>query len=207
MIPNWTATKELLEIGKVRFQESPKCINILFMEWIDKEKGVFELLDAIKALVQRPEKARVSLCMLGEGAAFAEVNAYVKSNSLQQYVRLPGWINAARKVSYFRDAHIFVLPSYMEGMPNAVIEAMASGLPVVATNVGAVSEMIQTGENGIVINPRSWQEIFSALELLMGDAGLRYKLGQAAWKDASKKYNADQAVDSLIRIATEVVNR
>lgn len=206
VISNWTATHSLLEIGENRCKVASECISILFMGWIDKEKGVFELLEAIKAIVSCSDKRSIKLLMAGEGNALDEIRNYVVANELQKYVELLGWINEKQKIKYLKEAHILILPSYMEGMPNVVIEAMASGLPVIATNVGVVGEMIKTGKNGIVIEPRNSEEIVLALDQLLNNADLRYRLGKAAWKDACEKYNTELAMDSLVKIAHELVN-
>ncbi len=204
IVPNWTATKSLLDIGEKRLKILPECITIMFIGWIDKEKGVFELLEAINELVICSKKYCFRVLMAGEGNALDEVKNYVLSHSLQKYVKLLGWINEKQKTTFLKDADILVLPSYMEGMPNVVIEAMACGLPVIATKVGAIEQMIQTGENGIVIASRSSEEIRVALDMLLNDADLRYRLGKAAWKDASEKYNTERAIDSLVEIANQL---
>lgn len=199
ILKNWTATKSLLDIGSIRKKTSTTVINIVYIGWINKEKGIFELMQAFKEINKK--NSNTKLIIAGNGAEKNRVEQYVENNNLMNCVKLTGWINETEKEKLLMLADIFVLPSYTEGTPNVVIEAMASGLPVIVTRVGTVEEMIKDGENGLLINPKSTDQITEALQILINNPDLRYTMGQSAWKTANDNYNTEKVVDTLIDIS------
>jgi glycosyltransferase involved in cell wall biosynthesis len=92
-------------------------------------------------------------------------------------VRLVPPVSGEEKLACFERADVFVFPSHYEGMPMAVLEAMAAGLPVVATSVGGIPELVADGVNGILIAPRAPRDLSAALEKLCKDARLRSEMG------------------------------
>jgi glycosyltransferase involved in cell wall biosynthesis len=205
ILANWTATAELLALGESRrYDENARTLTLLFLGWIDREKGVFELLECLRALAARPGLPRLRLLMAGEGSALEAVRRFVREHALESSVELPGWIDGQQKIEALSGADIFVLPSYMEGMPNALIEAMAAGLPVIATAVGAVSDMVDDGSNGLVIEPRDAGALVRAVDTLISTPSLRMALGRAACRTAREKFSAEAAVDSLMALAEEL---
>jgi glycosyltransferase involved in cell wall biosynthesis len=92
------------------------------------------------------------------------------------------------------DADLFVLPSRSEAFPNAVIEAMAAGLPVIATDVGGIPEIIRTGENGLLVPPGDPEALAHAIVGLMDQPGLAADLGRAARIDVERYYTLDRMV-------------
>lgn len=141
------------------------------------------------------------LIVAGNGSALSEAQRYTETHALTDRIRFPGWIDADEKVRLLRDADLLVLPSYVEGMPNAVIEAMSAGLPVVATDVGAVADVVDPGVSGFIVPPRNTDELFEALLLLLEDADLRTRMGRAGFKLATERFATERAVDQLLQIA------
>ncbi len=206
ILANWTATEELLHIGASRrYASNGDTLTLLFLGWIEREKGVFELLECLRVLTSKPGLPRLKVLMAGDGSGMEPVRRFVRENGLEHSVELPGWIDGPQKADAFRNADVFVLPSYVEGMPNALIEAMAAGLPVIATDVGAVSDMVDDGSNGIVIQSRDANALIRAVESLICTPSLRMALGRAAWRTARHKFSAEAAVDRLIAVSEELV--
>ncbi len=108
-----------------------------------------------------------------------------------------GWTTEI--VVYYRAVDAFVLPSHTEGMSNAVLEAMSCGLPVVATRVGAASEMIRDGLDGMLVEPGDRAGLAAALASVVSDAGLRARLGAAAAAGVRSQYAIEHVVDRLER--------
>jgi glycosyltransferase involved in cell wall biosynthesis len=205
IVANWTATAELLAIGESRrYDPNGASLTLLFLGWVDREKGVFELLECLRVLAARPGLPRLRLLMAGDGSAIQAVRRFIRDHALESSVELPGWIDGPQKIAALRDADIFVLPSYMEGMPNALIEAMAAGLPVVATAVGAVADMIEEGSNGLVIEPRDPDALIRAVETLISTPSLRMSLGRAACLTAREEFSVEAAVDTLMALSEEL---
>ena len=205
ILQNWTATPELLAIGEVRqYTPGDEPLTVLYLGWIEREKGVFELLECIRRLRQVDQVPRFKVVMAGDGAATAQVRQELHAQGLAGCVELPGWIDSQEKLRRLGEAHLLVLPSYMEGMPNSLIEAMAAGLPVAATEVGAVADVVSHGINGLVVPPRNVDRLFEALQQLLMDAELRARMGRAGWRIAQQRFGAEPAVDRLVELANRV---
>jgi glycosyltransferase involved in cell wall biosynthesis len=208
IIHNWTATDQLLNIGATRTHAQDDVpLEVLFLGWIEREKGIFELLECAKRLTDTPGVPPFTLVIAGDGSAMADVTRHLDDRRMTSVVQLLGWIDSDAKVERLRRAHVLVLPSYMEGMPNSVIEAMAAGLPVVATDVGAVVDVVADGVSGFVIPPRDADRLFDALRRLLLDASLRARMGRAGWHIAKDRFDAERAVDRIVELANRVGGR
>lgn len=97
--------------------------------------------------------------------------------------------NSPGLVALFREADIFALPTFGDTFAQVVLEAMASGLPVVASDVGAISELVSHGETGLLVPPRDRDRLFAAVEALLQDTELRRQMGQAGQERACEHYN------------------
>jgi len=155
-------------------------IRLLYLGHIGKVKGTGDLLEAVEAL--DPGQCQVELELVGDplpGEDEARLAAEAKAVSGPgKEARLLPPVSGQDKLACFERADIFVFPSHYEGMPMAVLEAMASGLPVVATAVGGVPELIRHGENGLLVPPRAPKALALALETLCRDARLRSEMGR-----------------------------
>jgi glycosyltransferase involved in cell wall biosynthesis len=208
LIQNWTATSRLLQIGATRlYGDNDGTLEVLFLGWIEAEKGIFELLDCARRLCDAAGVPPFRMIIAGEGSALAEARRKVEDLRLASVVQLLGWIDSEAAEERLRTAHLLVLPSYMEGMPNAVIEAMAAGLPVVATDVGAVVDVVSDGVSGFVIPPRNTDRLVEAVRELFVDARLRERMGRAGWHIAKDRFSAERAVDQIVALANRVCGR
>jgi glycosyltransferase involved in cell wall biosynthesis len=207
IIFNWTATTQLLNIGAAREYGREQPLEALFLGWVDQEKGIFELLECAQLLSEAGEVPAFKLIIAGDGSAMAETRRKLNDPRLGSVVELLGWIDSDAKVERLRRAHLLVLPSYMEGMPNAIIEAMATGLPVVATDVGAVVDVVSDGVNGFLIPPRNIDRLTRALRELLLNAPLRERMGRAGWHMAKDRFSAERAADQLVSLAYRACGR
>jgi glycosyltransferase involved in cell wall biosynthesis len=207
IIFNWTATTQLLNIGAARAYGREPPLELLFLGWVDREKGIFELLECALRLSESADVPAFKVIIAGDGSAMAETRRKLNDSRLGSMVELLGWIDSDAKVERLRRAHLLVLPSYMEGMPNAIIEAMATGLPVVATDVGAVGDLVCDGVNGFLIPPRNIDSLAKALRELLLDALLRERMGRAGWHIAKDRFSAERAADQLVTLASHACGR
>jgi glycosyltransferase involved in cell wall biosynthesis len=118
------------------------------------------------------------LALIGDGPQHQLLREQTRRLGLEERIHLPGRIQNVPE--YLAKADIFVLPSLYEGFPNALCEAMASGLPVIATNCGTVADIITDRQNGLLVSPNSIDSLVAALTLLMDNPDLRLKLGVKA---------------------------
>ena len=205
---NWTATNELLRIGATRNgSSSVSPLQILYLGWVDKKKGIFELLECARRLSSTSEVPSFNVVICGDGSEMAEAQDYINNWDLSGIVKLLGWITDDEKADRLRSSHLLVLPSYMEGMPNAVIEAMAAGLPVVVTDVGAVRDIVSDDINGIVVPPQDSDRLYTAVRRLLLDSALRDCMGQAGWRIAKDKFNVEHMVEELVDLSKEACHR
>jgi glycosyltransferase involved in cell wall biosynthesis len=164
---------------------------ILFVGRISREKGCFELLTAFAKL--RKDKEDLILVVAGYGALLPELKAIAKSLGILDSVIFPGPVPHSSLSNWYSSADLFCLPSYMEGIPNVVMEAMSSGIPVVATNVGGIPEVLDSLA-GIMIAPRD------AIKL---EVGLRQALddvwNQSKIRSHVSNYTWDATVDQMQR--------
>jgi glycosyltransferase involved in cell wall biosynthesis len=128
----------------------------------------------------------------GEGPERERIERAAAQGRVEGRVRLHGRVdNAAEK---YREAQFAVLASHEEGLPNAVLEAMASGLPVIATSVGGTPELIAHGETGLLVPPRAPLELARAIETIINDPSLRVELGRRARRRIEERFSWDKCV-------------
>lgn len=175
--------------------------QILFLGRVGARKGVPELIDALAALP--PELAWTAL-VAGDGE-IDETRERVAALGLADKVSLPGWVGPADVEKLLAGADILVLPSHDENLPMSVIEAMANGLAVIATPVGATEEIVIDGETGLLVPPGDAPALAVALERLIGDAALREKLGAAALAMHRERLEITPYVARLVEIWRDTI--
>jgi glycosyltransferase involved in cell wall biosynthesis len=116
---------------------------------------------------------------------------------LSESVRLVGLLAGQQKLAALQRADIFVLPSHTEGLPNAMIEAMAAGLPVIVTPVGSIPDVVTHEDNGLLVPPRNAPALAAALRYLIVSAERRQQLGHAAYASARSRFETERAALAL----------
>ncbi len=144
---------------------------------LDVVKGYTVLLDAVAAMVAGG--ADVVLTLVGDGPDRAALERQADRLGLGARVTFPGARSPAEVVDELAGADVFVLPSFAEGVPVSLMEAMASGLPVVATRVGGVAELVDDGRSGLLVAPGDGDGLARAVGALLADASARTDMGRA----------------------------
>ncbi|HEY9612923.1 glycosyltransferase family 4 protein [Allocoleopsis sp.] len=157
---------------------SHKKINIVFLGRIGKRKGVFDLLEAYAKVA--PEQRKKSELILAGIGQVEQANHLAERLYLKEHVAFAGWVDSAKRSELLSQADVFLLPSYNEGLPMALLEAMSWGLPVITTPVGGIPEVITHNETGLLVNPGDVQQLAEALQSLIENESLRLELGSAA---------------------------
>jgi glycosyltransferase involved in cell wall biosynthesis len=135
--------------------------KILFVGNLKRDKGVMELLAAFERLSRRES---CELLIAGSGTMRADMERFTKLHNMDAQVNFLGTLSHDQLPGLMRDATLLVLPSYREGVPNVILEAMASGVPVVATNVGGIPEIVDQGLNGFLVPPRNIEALKAAID-------------------------------------------
>lgn len=168
---------------------------LLFLGAINETKGVFDLLRAVASL--RHRYPRLRLVLAGTGAVIEEVKQCAEALGIAAQLELPGWVDAQMRDALLREADVFVLPSYYEGLPMSVLEAMAAGLPVVASKVGGIPEVIDHLVDGWLVTPGDVPAIRVALEVLLADSLLRETMGKAAQQRIERCFSSERILEQI----------
>jgi len=170
-------------------------VEILYLGgFANPVKGGATLIEALPALLRRCPQARVLLAGPGQGP-----------DSLPGQVRWGGWLDETAKDQAFRGADLFAMPSLSEGLPVALLEAMARGLPIVVSRVGGVPEIVTDGVDALLVEPGDPAELASRLGDLVEDPARRRELGGAA-AERARRLADDDVYDRLDRIYTELTS-
>jgi len=180
-------------------------LKVLFLGRLGRRKGVYDLLDVITRDKHYYEERQVSFILAGDGET-DEVLKRVKENTLEKIVDVPGWVSGAEKDAYLKNAHIFILPSYNEQMPMSILEAMAHGYPILATDIAGIPEMVEQGENGYLFSPGDLDAFEKYLKILCEDEQLREKMGLKSKQIINDKFDGHLITDKLVEIYGDVLN-
>ena len=195
-IPNGIKIDEKFE--KVRIKEKKILINVANLRDI---KGQIYLLEAVSRL--KSELKDFILIIVGEGPERKKLEAYIELKKLEENVLLIGQKDNIYNILKYGD--IFILPSLREGMPNALMEAMACGLPCIATNVGAVPDLLDK-QGGIVVTPKNSSEILEALRYLINDEEKLISMGLYNQKYMKKNFSVEKMVKETENLIKSIAN-
>lgn len=169
---------------------------VLFIGRLDERKGVFDLLRAFAALAATRPAAR--LVLAGEGDSGA-VLALARTLGVVDQLSLPGWVGARQRAALLASAAVFVLPSHTEQMPMSLLEAMAAGTPVIASDVGAMPHMLGHGRCGLVIPAQEVQGLAAAIARMLDDHLLARTLSACALERVKAEFQVDAVLARLRR--------
>ncbi len=164
--------------------------HVLFVGRPGVRKGLSFLLEAVARL--RAERPDVRLTVVGDGPERAEAEATAQAAGIGDRVQFTGYQSSAQVAEWLSRADVFVLPSLAEGVPIVLMEAMAAGVPVVATNVGGTSELVVDGENGFLVPPTVTDALVSRIGQLLDDPELRGRLGRAGRETVVRDFSLER---------------
>ena len=150
---------------------------ILALGRLTEGKGTYDILDAVPDVLAEFPDAQF---WLGGDGEIDAVRERIAGEVWGAQVHLLGWVDGAEKEAALRQASIFLLPSYAEGLPMALLEAMARAIPVVTTPVGGIPQVVADGETGLLVTPGDASGIAGALRRLLRDPGEAARIGDAA---------------------------
>lgn len=174
-------------------------------------KGIFDLLEAVKMVMERGKDIRL---IFGgpwpkkEPEVKERMSRYIEINKLENKVIFKGLIPIEEKEKFFLDTDIFVLPSWSEGHPNVILEAMAAACPIISTrDVGAISETVLDGETGILVGKKDPDAIANAIVYLIENPDIRLKMGIAGRRRFEKYYTFEENINNIIAVFNETMNK
>lgn len=207
VVPNGTDFNP--DIGKKNI-DNKNGLVISYLGNLYEFKGIFDLLVAGKMVIERGKN--IKLIFGGpwtekEPEVKERMSRYIEINKLENKVIFTGLIPIEEKENFFMNTDIFVLPSWSEGHPNVILEAMAAACPVISTkDVGAISETVLDGETGILVSKKNPDAIANAIVYLIENPGIRLKMGMAGRRRFEKYYTFEENVNNIISVFNETMN-
>src|SRR4029077_3934379 len=150
-------------------------------------KGIPVLLEALARL--REAHPDVELALAGDGPDRAQLEAEAHRLGIADRVRFLGYQSSDHVRSLLQETDVFVLPSFAEGVPVVLMEAMASGVPLVSTRVAGVSELVEDGVAGFVVPPGDVGALADAIDALLADPSLRQRFGAARRRTVAREFD------------------
>lgn len=175
--------------------------QILFLGEIGKRKGCYDIPEIYGRVLEKGE--RLPLIMAGDGE-LAEVKKLFEDRDLLESVSFPGWVRGADKDKCLKESGIFLFPSYYEGMPMAVLEAMAYGMAIVTTRVGGIPHLLEDGGSGYLCEPGDIEGLSKRLLELSKDGDKRRKMGERARQKAIEEYSMESHIKKLMDLYDRV---
>lgn len=169
--------------------------NVLFLGRLGERKGAYDLIKVISDVVKQVPNARF---FFGGDGEIEQCKELVEKTGIADHVSFLGWVRDEEKETYLKKCSIFVLPSYHEGMPMSVLEAMSYGLATISTNVGGIPQIIENGVNGIRIGAGDIKAIDNSLIKLLKNTDIKRKLGILGRYTVEEKFSASAVVGQLV---------
>jgi glycosyltransferase involved in cell wall biosynthesis len=171
--------------------------TLLFLGHLLRDKGVYDLVRAFGLLAPRFPGLKLVLGGVGDIDAVRQLATQLE---IPERVTCPGWLDPEGKTAALASSTVFILPSYAEGMPMALLEAMSWGMPVIATPVGGIPQVVDHGVNGLLVAPGDIEALAAAIRKLLEDRALRERLGAAARATVVGGFSLEEALAKLSAI-------
>jgi len=168
--------------------------NVVFLGRLWEKKGVVDLVRAVP--IVRTLVPHAQFFLAGDGDVDAVRNLAL-SLGVSEAVHLPGWVDGREKDALLANADVLVLPSYFEGLGLCILEAMAFGVPVIATRVGGIPDVVEDGVTGLLMEPGDIEGLADRLVALLLDGTLRERLRVAAFKQVRERYSIEVVFEAL----------
>lgn len=177
---------------------------VLAIGRLSREKAQIDLLGAFALLRRDYPELQAKLLLVGDGPERGALEAAARAAGINEHVIFAGQLSDVD--AYYRAADVMALPSHSEGSPYVLLEAMAAGLPVAATSVGGVPEMVVDNESALLVAPREPQAMADALHRILTDEGLARRLAAAASALINTRYAPETYLHSLVNIYTQTIS-
>lgn len=206
VIPNPVSPSLLSEATKPSPAQSQDRPVVLFTGRIERNKGTLALLQSCERVASEVSEVKYIV----SGARHNSIDDRALENSLgrngtREHVEITGHIPWDRLSDFYRRASVFAMPSYYETFGISVLEAMAFGLPVVASNVGGLPELVEDGVTGLLVPPGDVKALADSLTRLLRDPELRARMGRAGRERVLCEFTVDQIVPQMLTVYESVV--
>lgn len=152
-----------VKIPKETTSWNKEKFTFLFLGVLIKRKGVYDLLEAIYNLKEQNKIENTQFIIAGTGKEEATLKVKAKKLEIDKYINFFGWVDGLNKVKLLKNCQAMILPSYNEGLPMSILEAISYGMPIIATNVGDIEEAVINNKNGYIIETGNIKELEEAI--------------------------------------------
>jgi len=159
---------------------------------LEKEKGILNLIKAIPYVIKKRD---VFFIICGSGSLINEIRKFILSENIEKYVKLTGWISHKDLPYFLNNMKLIVLPSYTEGLPNVILEAMACGTPILTTPVGAISDVVKDKETGFLLKSNNPRQIAKEILELLDKPELLEEISRNAYEYVLKNFNKNNVLN------------
>ncbi|MBU6427041.1 glycosyltransferase family 4 protein [Patescibacteria group bacterium] len=187
------AKREISRLICMDPNEFSKRILIGTLAELHPNKGLPYLVNALEQTVK--SHPNVACVIVGDGQDAAALHLMVKDKKLENNVFLTGYLENASE--YLKAFNIFVLPSIKEGLPYAILEAAYASLPVVATTVGGIPEIVEDMKSGVLVQPKNSKELAHALSFMIEHPHMRREYGAALRESVAQKFSLEKMIDAI----------
>lgn len=184
------------------------CNNtVLFLGELGKRKGCYDIPNVIKMVKESIPNVRFVLAGAGSDADEKNIKQLIEDKGVRENTVFPGWVRGEEKDRLLREADVFFLPSYNEGMPMSVLDAMGYGLPIVSTNVGGIPKIVHDGENGICCDAGSIDILSEGIVTLLNNKEKREKAERESILIVKNGYSLEAHLKSIQSVYENLYNK
>lgn len=172
-----------------------KIVKVLFMGRMGERKGIYDLINAVKLI----KDIDFILNLYGDGDV-AKIKELVEKENLQRLITVNNWVVHSKINEIYENSDIMVLPSYAEGLPMSLLEAVGKGLAVISTKVGGIPEIVKNGENGYLVEAGDVVTLSERLKELIETPGLIERMGKQSHEIAGEKFSVGKIEEQLKKL-------
>lgn len=180
--------------------------NVLFLGELGRRKGCYDIPYVVKHVLKKVPTAMFYLCGAGSCEDEKNIKQICTEVGITNHVLFPGWVREQKKDTMLRKADVFFLPSYNEGMPMSILDAMGYGLPIISTNVGGIPKIVRNGENGYCCEPGNIDDFANKLILILTDTNKRCELSRNSFDIVKNRYSLEYHLEQLMALYETIIN-
>ena len=199
IIENYSIINENAFIERINRKSNNQ---VLFLGEVGKRKGCYDLPGVVKHVVKKIPNIKF---IIGGSGDIEEIKQLLKEKDLEEHVIFTGWVKGKKKDKLLRENDVFFLPSYNEGMPMAILDAMGYGMPIISTNVGGIPKIVENNVNGYICEPGDIESFAHNIIDILSNEETLIRTSMASFNIAKNKYSIINHIDVLSKLYKEVI--
>jgi glycosyltransferase involved in cell wall biosynthesis len=201
VMPNWINLNRFQNsrvAGSRPAGQNPELKTLLFVHWLSKRKGADTIIPIVKQLESfKSHVPKFKLLVVGDGPHKEQLLSGIKENNLKQFIEIIGGVSNKNITEYYAEADLFIMPSMEEGFPRVLLEAMAFGIPYVASDVGAVREISPETAQRFLVKSGEVERFAQKIQILLSDSKI-YNQFKKEELEKVKEYSLDRVLDKFL---------